>query len=349
MNDSTIELPEVIQDEEQLDELLSRPTDKAIEILAEHPGDILLLGVAGKMGPTLARMARRAADAAGSERRVIGVSRFSSPGVADWLNRHGVETIAGDLLDDAFLASLPDAPNVIFMSGMKFGSTGQEAQTWAMNCYLPALVGKRFRNSRLVTFSTGNIYGLTPADGPGSIESDPLNPVGEYAMSCVGRERMFQYMAERYQVPTAILRLNYAHELRYGLLVDLADKIVAGEPVPQRMAYANVIWQGDANAMTLCALRHASPEAFIVNLAGPERLHVPAVCQQLAAELARPVTFSGDPAPDALLSNGALGHQLYGLPRVPLERLLHWVADWIAHDGARLGKPTHFEVRDGKF
>jgi nucleoside-diphosphate-sugar epimerase len=341
--------PAVIADTDQLDDLLSEPTPLAVETLARLDGDLLLLGVGGKMGPTLARMARRAFDAAGGRRRVIGAARFSNPGHEPWLRRHGVETVRCDLLDPAQLERLPDAANVVFMTGMKFGSTGQEALTWAMNCHLPALVAQRFRGSRLVAFSTGNVYGLSPVCLGGSVETDALSPAGEYAMSCVGRERMFEHFSRALATPAAILRLNYATELRYGVLVDVARRVWAGEPVPLAMGHLNALWQGDANAMALCAFARVASPPFVVNLAGPETLSVRRVAEEFGRLLGKAVTFAGAEEPDALLSNGQLGHQLFGYPRVGARQMMAWVADWVRRGGAVLDKPTHFESRDGRF
>ena len=342
-------LPEIIDGDEQLDDLLSRPTPLAVQTVADLDGDLLLLGVGGKMGPTLARMAARATGQAGSRRRVIAASRFSNPDLEPWLRRHGVETIRCDLLDPAQVVRLPDAANVLFMTGMKFGSTGQEALTWAMNCHLPALVAQRFRGSRLVAFSTGNVYGLSPVHFGGSLESDALNPVGEYAMSCVGRERMFEHFSRTLGTPTAILRLNYATELRYGVLVDVARRVWAGQPVPLAMGHLNALWQGDANAMALCAFARAASPPFVVNLAGPETLSVRRVAEEFGRLLGKAVTFMGTEAPDALLSNGQLGHQLFGYPRVGVRQMITWIAEWVKRGGPTLDKPTHFESRDGRF
>ena len=347
--DTLTSWPASISDETQLDLLLSTPTQPAIETMRELTGDVIVLGVAGKMGPTLARMVRRASDAAGVSRRVIGVSRFSEAGQEAALQAHGVETVRCDLLDEAAVAALPDAPLVIYMAGRKFGSAGVESLTWAMNTYLPAIIAKRYAGSRIAAFSTGNVYGLATAGRGGSQETDPPAPVGEYAMSCLGRERMFEHMSRTHGTPVAILRLNYATELRYGLLVDLARKVHAGEVIDVTMGHANVIWQGDANAMAIVALRHAASPPYIVNLAGPDELTVRGVCEALAARMGRSVQFSGTEAGDAILSNGTRGWTDLGKPQVTLDRLLDWTADWVARGGSSLGKPTHFESRDGRF
>lgn len=332
-----------------LEELLSRPTPGLVRAMAELEGDLLVLGAAGKMGPTLCRMACRAADEDGKPRRVIAVSRFSNPDERRKFDAHGIETLAGDLLDDAFLRGLPDAPNVIFMAGMKFGATGNEPLTWQMNTVLPALVSKRFAASRIAAFSTGNVYGLVRLDSGGSVESDPPNPLGEYAMSCLGRERAFEHAARAANTPVSILRLNYACELRYGVLVDLAQRIAADEVIDLSMPMFNVIWQGDANAWALQSLLLADNPARILNLAGPEQLSTRRVCLRLGELMGREVRFTGEPPAEALLSNGQLVHRLMGYPHLPVDHLIEWVAAWMRSGGETLGKATKFEVRDGKF
>ncbi len=303
-----MEMPVSIRDVAHLEELLSEPSDAAIEAMRRANGDVIVLGVAGKMGPSLARMARRAMDAAGHRHRIIGVSRFSSPDQQRALEAGGVETIRCDLLDDSAIARLPDAPHVVFMAGRKFGSTGNEPLTWAMNAHLPALVCARYRRSRIVAFSTGNVYGLTRHGRAGSQRggSAPA-PVGEYAMSCLARERMFEYFSDTAGIPVALLRLNYATDMRYGVLVDLARRVSRREPVDVTMGYFNTIWQGDANAMALAALTHASTPASIVNIAGPEEVSVRSAATELARLLGTDVTFTGSEADDALLSNGSRG------------------------------------------
>jgi nucleoside-diphosphate-sugar epimerase len=342
-------LPAVIRDVDQLEDLLSEPSDAAIDAMRHLTGDVAILGVAGKMGPTLARMARRAMDAAGVNYRVIGVSRFSSPGQQRALEAPGVESIRCDLLDEAAVARLPDVPHVIFMAGRKFGSTGDEALTWAMNTHLPAVVCNRYRRSRIVAFSTGNVYGLTPHGRGGSREEDSLAPVGEYAMSCLGRERMFEHFSREHSMPVAILRLNYAAEMRYGVLVDLAGRVARSQPIDLSMGYFNVIWQADANAMALAALDHTATPPTIINVAGAEELSVRTACEELARRLDVGVAFTGREAGDALLSNGSRGWQLLGAPRVDAARLLEWTADWVRRGGESLAKPTHFESRAGQF
>ncbi len=334
---------------EELEERLSRPTPRVVADLGELPGDIVVLGVGGKMGPTLARMAKRASDEAGVERRVIGVSRFSDEAARERLNRWGVETIAGDLLNERFVASLPEAANVVYMAGFKFGASAQPWMTWAMNCYLPALVCRKYAHSRIVAFSTGNVYGLVPNDSDGSIESDAPNPVGEYAMAALGRERMFEYFSRSMDVSLVLLRLNYATEMRYGVLVDLAQQIWTGQPIDLAMGRVNVIWQGDANALPLSALAHTASPPSVINVAGDEILIVRDVCERLGVLLGKTVEFVGEESADALISNGRRGHDLLGRPHVGISSMLEWTADWVSRGGPTLGKPTKFQSRDGTF
>ena len=347
MNDDAQPTP--FSDVDELEAALSRPPPWLIERMAELDGDMLVLGAAGKMGPTLTTMAKRASDEAGASRRIIAVSRFSRPTARAALEAVGVETIAGDLLDERFVASLPDAPLVVFMAGMKFGASGREARTWAMNAYVPALVSRRFTDSRIAVFSTGNVYGTTPVTSGGSREGDAVRPIGEYAMSCLGRERIFEHFSREHGTPVSIIRLNYACEMRYGVIVDLARKILAGEPIDLTMGYVNAIWQADANAMALGALAHAASPPFVVNLTGPERLRVREVARRLAEWMDKPVRFVGDEAPDALLSDASRAFELFGPPAVNAAPLIAWTANWIARGGQTLDKPTKFEIRDGRF
>jgi nucleoside-diphosphate-sugar epimerase len=349
MNDAPDTYPDRIENVDQLEELLSRPPDYLVEIFERTPGDVIVLGVAGKMGMTLARMAKRAADAAGSKRKIIGVARFSKPDQQPALEMHGVDTIRADLLHEKQLDSLPDAPNVVYMPAMKFGATGQEALTWAMNTFLAGMCARRYRNSKIVAFSTGNVYGLNPVVLGGALETSELDPRGDYAMSCLGRERMFEYFSRLNGTPTALIRLNYSTEMRYGVLVDVAQKVFAGEEIDLSMGAFNAIWQGDANAMSLACLGHVATPPFVLNVAGPELLSLRRCAETFAAMMKKPLKTRGVEAADALISNGQLGHRLFGYPRVPIEQLMTWIAHWVTSGGASLGKPTHFEARDGKY
>jgi hypothetical protein len=342
-------VPEMIDSVQQLDDLLSEPTPGVIETLGRLDGDIVVLGVNGKMGPTLALMIQRASEAAGVRRRVVGVARFTSGKAEAWLQAHGIETIRCDLLDPVQLGKLPEMPNVVYMPGMKFGATGHEALTWALNSYLPGMVSQKFPYSRIVAFSTGNVYGLTPVHLGGSRETDPLRPQGDYAMSCVGRERIFEHFSRSLNIPMALIRLNYAVELRYGVLVDLAERVWSGQAIDVTMGYFNAIWQADATAMALRAFDHVAGPPWIVNVAGPELLSVRRCAEELGRLMGKPVTFQGTEAADAFLSNGQLGYQLFGHPRIGSQQMMQWIADWSMKGGELLGKPTHFEVRDAQF
>jgi nucleoside-diphosphate-sugar epimerase len=334
------------RDETELEELLSRPPAALIAALASVPGDLIVLGAGGKMGPSLTRMAKRADSA----RRVIAVSRWTDRAAAAALEAEGVDTIGADLLDPRALAALPDAPNVVFMAGQKFGTSGNPSTTWAMNAAVPAFAAERYAGARTVVFSTGNVYPLSPAARGGSREDDAPAPVGEYAYSCLARERIFDAAAARHGSPVSIVRLNYAHDLRYGVLTDLAVRIARGEPVNLAMGFVNVLWQGDANAFALGALARASaPEPFVVNVAGPETLRVADLARALGERLGREPAFEGAEGTDALLSNGARMRELLDHPLLPLDTLLDWVADWVRRGGRLLGKPTNFERRDGRF
>ncbi len=282
-------------------------------------------------------------------RRVMAVSRFSTPGVAEALQHAGVETVACDLLDPTALASLPDAPNVVFMAGQKFGTSDDPTATWTLNAVLPGMVLQRFPASRTVVFSSGNVYPLTPTTGNGSVESDPLGPIGEYAESVVARERVVTFLAEAQQTPLVSLRLNYAVELRYGVLRDLADRIWREEPVDLTMGYVNVIWQRDANAVALRSLAHCGVPPTILNVAGREKLPVRAVAGRLGELLNREPVFAGQEASTALLSDASRCQELFGPPTVSVDTLVHWVAEWVREGKTSLGLPTRFEEREGKF
>ena len=339
--------------EEELDEVLSRPRDATVAALRRSPGDIVILGAGGKMGPTLARMAARAAAVADHDspraRRIIAVSRFGSRTVATALERHGVETIAADLLDASAVARLPDAANVVFMAGQKFGTSDAPARTWMMNVVVPAHCAERYRDARVVAFSTGNIYPLQRVAEGGASESSTPGPVGEYAASCLGRERVFEHAAATWQTRVAIVRLNYAIDLRYGVLTDIAQRVWRGIPVPLAMGYVNIIWQGDANRVALELLPHAAHPPFVLNLTGTEILSVRSLATQLAMRLGREARLEGVEAPDALLSNTDRMRAVFGLPETRLDVMLDWVADWVREGRPLLGKPTHFEAREGAF
>ena len=332
--------------EAELDDALSAPRAETEAALAACPGDVVILGAGGKMGPTLARMARRASR---DSRRVIAVSRWSSIDARRHLEEAGVETLSCDLLDHDAVMKLPDAPNVIFMAGQKFGTTGAPELTWGMNTLVPAYCAERYRASRIAAFSTGNVYALTPVDAGGSREADQLAPVGEYAASCVGRERMFELASHLHGTRVAILRLNYAIDLRYGVLVDIALKVYRAEPVSVDMGYVNVIWQGDANRIALESLPLASAPPFVLNLTGRETLSVRELAAWFGERFDKSVRLTGSERDDALLSNTTKLSKSFAPPAVTVEDLRNRVAEWVEDGGALLGKPTKFETRDGKF
>ena len=339
----------LIRTETQLDSYLSDPADEVVAAIAALEGDILILGVGGKMGPTLAKQAKRAIDRAGIAKKVIGVSRFSTADVQENLQKAGIETIAVDLLSENSLQNLPDIQNVILMAGRKFGSIGNESLTWAMNSYMPGRVAEKFHVSRLVVFSTGNVYSMTPVSHGGATESSPVAPIGEYAQSCLSRERICTYFSSQFGTPMAILRLNYAIDLRYGILLDIAEKVYAEEPISLEMGNVNVIWQGDANGIALRAFAHCQSPPLILNVTGPETISVRYLASCFGALFNKTPRFEGEAAATALLSNASRCHQLFGYPRVSLGQMIEWVAEWVRIDGTTLRKPTHFEVRDGKF
>ncbi len=333
----------------QLEDILSEPPESVVETMCALKGDIILLGVGGKIGPSLARMAKRATDIARVKRRVIGVSRFSTPGEEARLRSFGVEPVRCDLLDEEAVGQLPSAANVIFMAGMKFGSTGNEAATWAMNTFLPGVVCRKYRSSRIVAFSTGTVYGLSQIAAGGSREIDTPEPMGEYSMSCLGRERILEHFSRAEHIPMALIRLFYACEMRYGVLVDVARKIMDGTPIDLAMGYFNIIWQGDSNAMTLRALEHTSSPPLVLNITGPELLSVREVAQSLGTKLGIEPQFCGKEMDTACVGNAGVAQGMFGLPLVAAEELIHWVAEWVKRGGESFDKPTHFEARDGKY
>ena len=343
------QLPQRIESESELEELLSRPPRPVAELFGRLPGPLAIVGGAGKIGPSLVRMACRARELAGTDQQVIVIDRFPDPAVREGLEAAGAETVTSDLLDPDAVAGLPDAADVIYMVGMKFGTSDAPALTWAVNALVPDYVARRYRGSRIVAFSTGCVYDLVPADSDGSLESDPLTPPGEYANSCVARERVLQHRSARDATRMVLVRLNYAVEMRYGVLVDIAQDIAAGRAVDVTMGYANVIWQGEVNAAVLRLLEHAACPALAINLTGPEKLSVRQAALRLAELMGKRVTFTGAEADTALLSNASRAHELLGRPTIPADRMLQWIAHWVGQGGPTLGKPTHFQTRDGKY
>ena len=336
--------PERFSDAEHLEDVMTTPSAALLRDLATVPGDIMVLGVGGKMGPTLARMARRAA----ASRRVIGVARFTEAGLRERLEAQGIECISADLLSPEALAALPQVPNIIFMAGRKFGSQGSEWLTWAMNAHVPALVAERFKDARIVAFSTACVYPFVKVASGGAKEGVPPTPPGEYANSCVARERMFEHFSHRHATPGRLIRLSYAIDMRYGVLHDLAARVMAKETIDLAMGYANLIWQGDANEWALRALAHCTAPTSALNVSGPIT-SIRAAAQGLGERLGIAPIFSGGEAETAWLINCARAEALFGRPQVSLETLLDWTADWTSRGMDSLGKPTHYEVRDGNY
>jgi len=335
-----------------LDELYSEllmPSEVLISDIADLQGDILILGVGGKMGPALASLAKEAVNRSGVKKNIIGVARFSEPGLQEELNRQGIETYQADLLEDNQLESLPDAENVLYLAGTKFGTIGKESLTWAMNTYLPGRVAQKYKNSRIVVFSTGNVYHLSPVLSGGAEETKTPEPVGEYAQSCLGRERMFQYYASKYNTPLLIYRLNYANDVSYGVLLEIARSVKEKKPIDLRMGHVNVIWQGDANEIALRSLQHCSVPPKILNVTGPETVSVRWLAEEFGKMFGQAPSFLNEEESTALLSNAAEAFRLFGYPRVSLKKMMELIVNWINEGGKIRNKPTHFQERKGQF
>ncbi len=335
--------------ERELIDGLSCPDGGVIEVLSNIKGDLLLLGAGGKTGHGLALMAKRALEQAGSTHKAIAVSRFSSAGSRDIFEADGIDTIACDLVDDAAVRDLPDASDIVYLAGQKFSTTGNSGTTWLLNCYLPGVVAQRWPDARFAVYSSGNVYPFSNATTHGPREGDPVDPVGEYAQSVLGRERVFEYFSEANQTTKVMNRLNYANETRYGVLVDLGQKILAGEPIDVTQGYVNLIWQGDSNLVTFRCLSMASCPPAILNLAGPDVLAVRDLATKLAATLGRDACFVGEESDTALISDGSACWERFGGPSVDVDEMIERIVDWLMAGGPTLNKPTHFEVRDGKF
>ena len=339
-------LPARFENVEAVEDFMTAPSAELMADLAATPGDILVLGVGGKMGPTLARMAKRAAPT----KRVMGVARFSEPGVREALEKAGVEALPADLLDRAALERLPRAANVVFMAGRKFGATGNVPLTWAMNVQVPAMVAEVFKASRIVAFSTGCVYPFVPVESGGATEDvAPVPPSGDYANSCVGRERMFEYFSSQHGTPCRLFRLNYAIDMRYGVLHDVGRKVRDGEAIDLSMGHVNVIWQGDANSVALRCLAHATTPTTPINVTGLETVEIRWLAAEFGKLLGRTPKLAGKEAPTGWLNNAGRMAKEFGAPSVPLSKMIEWTADWLERDMATLNKPTHYEVRDGKY
>ena len=339
----------LIDTEEQLEEKLGQPSADDVTAMRALRGDILVLGVGGKMGPSLVRLMRRAATEAGVKKRIVAVARFTDKSLAAALNAEGIETVACDLLDDGALASLPDAPNVVFMAARKFGTTGSEHLTWAMNTQLPALVASRYRDSRIVCFSSGNVYPLRPVHLGGASEETPVDPQGEYGQSVLGRERMFEYGSRRWGTPVVLLRLNYAIDLRYGVFSDIGTAVHRRHPIEIRTPLLNAIWQRDANSVCFRTFEHCQSPPFVLNLTGPEALSIRWIAEEFGKRFDCEPIFTGEETSSAFLSNAAKQHRLFGYPTVTPLEMIEWTAHWIAGGKRNLNKPTHFQTRDGKY
>jgi nucleoside-diphosphate-sugar epimerase len=341
--------PENILNESQLDQILSQPSEAVIELIKRIQGDIIILGIAGKMGVNLARMLKQALELSGVRKKLYGVSRFSQAGERKRLESLEIETIQCDLIDHSMVARLPLVENVIFMAGKKFGTVDMGGDTWAINTIAPSNIANHFRGSKIVAFSTGNVYDLVPVGSSGASESDSVKPVGEYAMSALGRERLFEFNSEKNRTAVCLIRLNYANDLRYGVLRDIGDQVFAGQPVDVSMGYVNVIWQGDAINQSILCLDHCKIPPHILNITGPETVSVRYIAKQFARLFSKKVIFKGDEQPTALLSNSARAAHLFGYPTVPLLKMIQWQAKWIEIGGRSLNKETHFQIRDGNF
>lgn len=342
------DLPNVVESESQLDALLARPNDALIDFMRTLEGDIMILGIAGKMGVSLGHLAVEAIRAAGLQKSVYGVARFSNVDSREKLESVGVKTIQCDLMDRRAVDLLPQVPNVLYMAGRKFGTEGDKSLTWAMNTLMPANVAEHYRSSRIVAFSTGCVYPLTSIDCAPNEAVEPA-PIGEYAQSCLGRERAFEYFCNRYGTPLCLYRLNYAIDLRYGVLYDIAERIWNDEPVNNSVGYFNAIWQGDANHAALMCLGQCTSPATVLNVTRPEVLNTEAVAHQIGELMGKPVRFSTTAGELCYLSDATRAIELFGEPSVGADRLIRWQAHWVKSGGRALGKPTHFEVTDGTY
>ncbi len=330
-------------------ELLLQPSQALLADISKIEGDIMILGAGGKMGPSLAKLAKAAVEKAGLNKKIIAVSRFSEDQVVQELHTSGIETITADLLNEADLQGLPEVPNILYLAGTKFGTQGNESFTWAMNSYLPGRIAEKFKNSKIVVFSTGNVYPLTSVLRGGATENTPTEPLGEYAQSCLGRERIFEYSSKRYHTPVLIYRLNYANDVSYGVLLELAKSVIAEKPIDLSMGNVNLIWQGDANEIAIRSLLHCASPAKTVNITGPELLSVRWIAEQFGQMAGKVPVFVNSEQPTALLSNATECTDLFGYPGTGPKRMMRLIYQWIAQGGATIDKKTHFQEREGKY
>ncbi len=339
----------MMKDIQQVYQDLLQPSDALVADVAKLDGDIIILGAGGKMGPALARLTKQAMDKAGVNKKIIAVSRFSEVGLQSALNKEGIETISADLLEDEQLQSLPDVKNVLYLAGTKFGTTGKESFTWAMNSYLPGRVAEKYKHSNIVVFSTGNVYPLTPVVMGGAAETYPPEPLGEYAQSCLGRERIFQYTSSKYNTPILIYRLNYANDVTYGVLLEIAKSVKESKPINLKMGNVNVIWQGDANEVAIRSLLHCTVPSKILNVTGPEILSVQWIAEEFGKLFGKEPCFINEEQPTALLSNAAECSHLFGYPKTPVKKIIELLAEWLNQGGKTINKETHFQERTGKY
>lgn len=332
-------------DERALEDILSEPADATKEIVAGLNGDIVVLGAGGKMGPTLAMMLKKAS----SDKNIYAVSRYSDKSVRTRIERSGIKTIQADLLDESVYSQLPDVENVFYLAGMKFGSTGNQPLTWALNSFLPGLVARHYKSSRIVVFSTGNVYPLVDINSGGASEKTAPDPVGEYAQSCLGRERIFEYFSQLHNTPQTIVRLNYANEPRYGIIVDLTQKILNDEPIDLTMGAVNLIWQRDANDYIIRSISLAKSPPAILNVTGPDTVFVRQLAEQIGKELNTKPRFASMKAQTALLSNASLCLDMFGYPQTTLDEMVSLIVKWVASGKTVLNKPTKYDIRNGKF
>ena len=332
-------------DENGLEDILSEPTEATKKIVAGLAGDIVVLGAGGKMGPTLAMMLKKASPG----KRIYAVSRFSDKAVRSRIGQAQVETIEADLLDESHYRKLPDVENVFYLAGMKFGSTGNQPLTWALNSFVPALVARHYKDSQIVAYSTGNVYPLVDIAGRGATEQTAPEPIGEYAQSCLGRERMFEYFSQLYKTPVTLVRLNYANEPRYGIIVDLTSKILNDEPIDLTMGAVNLIWQRDANDYIIRAISLAKSPPAVLNVTGPETIPIRTLAEQIGNKLGKKPKFVSREAPSALLSDASYCLSTFGLPQTTLEQMVSMIARWVTAGKKTLNKPTKYGIRDGKF